>query len=132
MGVLGEVEDDDVRAAPPLSEGQQLPALVHAQRGAYTMAGSKKGEKAKEEKEDVVMEEEDEWETDDEVEEQLVFAGRYKETAGTSALFEVTGNGCDTDTVFSTAAEPLEYVCKTGRKLVLERVFLNEKQKVEK
>ena len=37
---------------------------------AYTMAGSKKGEKAKEE-EDVVMEEEGEWETDDEVEEQL-------------------------------------------------------------
>ena len=38
-------------------------------RSLHTMAGSKKGEKAKEK--DMVMEEEDEWETDDEVEEQL-------------------------------------------------------------
>ena len=38
--VLGEVEDDDVRAVPPLREGQQLPALVHAQRGEVLPPGA--------------------------------------------------------------------------------------------
>ena len=58
-----------------------------------------------------------------------VFAGEYREAVGTSALFEFTAENGDSDPVFSVKpTQSVDYVCKTGRKLVLKRVFLNEKR----
>ena len=51
---------------------------------------------------------------------------------GTSAFFELNAenNDDDDDTVLSKRpTESVDYVCKTGRKLTLKRVFLNEKKK---
>ena len=61
-----------------------------------------------------------------------VFAGKYTETVGTSVFFKVSEGDDDVvdDPVFSgKAAGSLEYICKTGRKLTLKRVFLNERKK---
>ena len=61
-----------------------------------------------------------------------IFAGKYKEVVGTSALFELTADGDDGDPVFGKGTSlSVDYVCKTGRKLTLKRVFLNEKRKKE-
>ena len=61
-----------------------------------------------------------------------IFAGEYKEAVGTSALFELTADGDDGDPVFAKSPTlSVDYVCKTGRKLKLKRVFLNEKRKKE-
>ena len=61
-----------------------------------------------------------------------IFAGEYKEAVGTSTLFEVTADSDEGDPVFAKSpALSVDYVCKTGRKLTLKRVFLNEKRKKE-
>lgn len=60
-----------------------------------------------------------------------VFAGKYTETVGTSAFFKATGYDDEVvdDPVFSRKpAQSLEYLCQTGRKLALKRVFLNERK----
>ena len=48
---------------------------------------------------------------------------------GTSAVFELTAENDDSDSVFSKKPTVrVDYFCKTGRKLTLKRVFLNEKR----
>ena len=63
-----------------------------------------------------------------------VFAGKYTETVGTSVFFKVNegeGQGDVVDDPVFSAKPPgsLEYICKAGRKLILKRVFLNERKK---
>ena len=61
-----------------------------------------------------------------------VFAGRFEDTIGTSVFFKrepVTAEeAARRDPVFDREAETkVEYVCKTSKKLVLKRIFLNAK-----
>uniref|UniRef100_A0A8C6SS53 Transcription factor TFIIIC triple barrel domain-containing protein n=1 Tax=Neogobius melanostomus TaxID=47308 RepID=A0A8C6SS53_9GOBI len=53
---------------------------------------------------------------------QLVFAGEYEDALGTSILFEeLPRKGKD-------SAPELKYMCHTGKKLMMQRVFLTERK----
>jgi general transcription factor 3C polypeptide 6 len=61
-----------------------------------------------------------------------VFAGKYTETIGTTVYFKASRTDSDdvdkADPVFDNKpTEPVEYFCKTDRKLLLKRVFLGSK-----
>jgi general transcription factor 3C polypeptide 6 len=62
-----------------------------------------------------------------------VFAGKYAETVGTSVFFKAQDSAetvevGKSDPVFSNKPTvPVEYFCKTDRKLQLKRVFLSKK-----
>ena len=61
-----------------------------------------------------------------------VFAGKYTEVVGTSVFFQVEDvtEEDEVDPVFGKPSDQkLNYLCKSGKKLVLKRVFLNKKQK---
>ena len=60
-----------------------------------------------------------------------VFAGKYTEVVGTSVFFQVEDvtEEDEVDPVFGKPSDQkLNYLCKSGKKLVLKRVFLNKKQ----
>lgn len=67
------------------------------------------------------------------------FSGHYENTIGTSTFFalqesDLETNGINDDSVFgeiseASAAKRVRYTCKADKKLVLKRVFLNQKAK---
>lgn len=61
-----------------------------------------------------------------------VFAGSYTEVVGTSVFFQVedVDEDDEVDPVFGKPSDQkLRYLCKSGKKLVLKRVFLNKNSK---
>ncbi|XP_068595670.1 general transcription factor 3C polypeptide 6 isoform X4 [Brachionichthys hirsutus] len=57
---------------------------------------------------------------------QYVFAGEYEETLGTCVLFEEGPNKGHSGT-----GPDLKYTCHTGKKLMMQRIFLTEKKEGE-
>lgn len=57
---------------------------------------------------------------------QYVFAGEYEEALGTCVLFEeeALDGGAD-------SGSELKYMCHTGKKLMMQRIFLTEKKEGE-
>ncbi|XP_053742861.1 general transcription factor 3C polypeptide 6 [Synchiropus splendidus] len=55
---------------------------------------------------------------------EYVFAGEYEDALGTCVLFEE-------DSSHGKNAPKLKYMCKTAKKLLMQRIFLTEKKECE-